>query len=90
MIHDLGERGASIPRNVFADAVKDHDRVVHGEADDREHGGDKESINLNVKERASNREEANRDDHVMQERDECRSSEAHVSESVGHPEHDPE
>ena len=64
------ERLADVPCAVFAHPVEHDDRVVDREADDREHGGDKEGINLNVEERASNREEANRDDHVMQERDE--------------------
>ena len=90
MIHDLGEWSARISSNVLSNAVKHHNRIVHGEADDREHGGDEERINLDIEERAGNGKEANCDDHVMQESDKCCCSESNVLESVGHPKHDPE
>ena len=59
-----------VARPVLADAVEDDDRVVHAEADDGQHRGDEQAVDLDVEERPQDREDPEDDDHVVEQRDE--------------------
>ena len=67
MVDNVGKRSTRVACEILAHPVKDDDRIVHREADDREHGSDEESINLYPEECSSNSEEANRHDDVVEE-----------------------
>ena len=57
-ISSNGSPDVALP--VLADAVEDDDRVVDGEADDGQHRGHEERVDLEVDERAQEREDARR------------------------------
>ena len=82
------ERLAHVAGPVLAHAVEDDDRVVHGEADDREHGRHEQGVDLEADERAQDREDADDDDDVVDERDDRGDAHAHVAEAVADPGHD--
>src|SRR2546425_10950042 len=69
VIDDRVERLAGVQPEVLADAVEDDDRVVDREADDREHGGDEEAVDLNVQEEAEESEDPEDDRRVVEQRD---------------------
>ena len=52
MVDDLVERLAGVADPVLADPVEHDDRVVHGEADDGQHRGHEQGVDLDVEERA--------------------------------------
>src|SRR5579884_2834420 len=66
VVDDDVERLPGPPRRVLAYSVEDDDRVVHGEADDRQHGRHEWRIDLDVEEGAQNREDAEHDEDVVQ------------------------
>ena len=72
MVDDLVEGLALVARPVLPDAVEDDDRVVHREADDGQHRGDEQAVDLDVEERPEDREDPEDDDHVVEQRDERR------------------
>ena len=72
-----GERLAGVARLVLADAVEDDDRVVDAEADDGQHRGHEQGVDLDVEERAEDREDADDDDDVVEQRDERGHAELH-------------
>ena len=55
---------------VLADAVEDHDRVVDAEADDGQHRGHEQGVDLERGRSAQDRERADDDDHVVEQRHE--------------------
>ena len=70
VVDDLGERLAGVAGTVLADPVEDDDRVVDAEADDGQHRGHEQGVDLDVEERPEDRERADDDDDVVDERDE--------------------
>ena len=52
VVHDLGERLAGVAGLVLADPVEDDDRVVDAEADDGQHRGHEQAVDLDAEERA--------------------------------------
>ena len=84
------ERLAGVAGLVLADAVEDHDRVVDAEADDGQHRGHEQGVDLDVEERPEDREDADDHDHVVEQRDERGHAELDVAEPVGDPEQDAE
>ena len=50
VVDDRVERLAGVPHPVLADAVEDHDRVVHAEADDGQHRGHEQGVDLQAEE----------------------------------------
>src|SRR6266545_7948668 len=71
-VDDGVERLAHVQLQVLADPVEDDDRVVHGEADDGEHGGHEEAVDLDPEEVSEDREEAEHEEGVVEERDDGR------------------
>ena len=63
-------------------AVEDHDRVVDAEADDGQHRGHEQGVDLEPEERAQDGEDADDDDHVVEQRDQRRHAEPDVAEPV--------
>ena len=88
MVDDGVERLAGVADAVLADAVEDHDRVVHGEADDGQHRGHEQGVDLQAEERAQDGEDADDHDDVVDQRDEGRGAHAEVAEAEGDPDHD--
>ena len=86
MVHDVAEWGTGVANQVLANAIKDHDGVVHREADDGQHGGHKEGIDLNACNGTGDRKEADRHDDVMEECHEGCHAEPQIAEAIGHPE----
>ena len=80
-----GERLAGVAGLVLADPVEDDDRVVDAEADDGQHRGHEQRVDLDAEERAEDREDADDDDDVVEQRDERRHAELDVAEAVGDP-----
>ena len=70
VVDDVLERLARVAHEVLADAVEDHDRVVHGEADDRQHRHDERRFDLDLgREQATqNREDAEHDQRIVHQR----------------------
>ena len=68
-----GERLAGVAGPVLADPVEHDDRVVDAEADDRQHRGHEQGVDLDPEERAEDREVPDDDDHVVEQRDERRA-----------------
>src|SRR5438445_8787499 len=58
VVDDGVERLARIELQVLTDAVEHDDRVVYREPDDREHGGHKEAVHLDLQEEPEDREDA--------------------------------
>ncbi len=77
VVDDLVERLAEVTRLVLADPIEHHDRVVDREADDRQHRGHEQRIDLDMEERAEDRERADHDDDVMEQRHERGHPELH-------------
>ena len=73
-VAELGERHAAIVAELLADAVEHDDRVVHGVADDREKRGDHDERHL----APAKREDRERDERVVRERDESAEAEAEL------------
>ena len=65
----VGERLAGVARLVLADPVEDDDRVVDAEADDGQHRGHEQGVDLDAEERPEDGEDADDDDHVVEQRD---------------------
>ncbi len=70
------ERGGLNPAtlrapDVLADAVEDNDGVMDTEADDGEHRGDEQRIDLEVKDAAQDRRDTKDDDDVVAEGNNC-------------------
>ena len=65
MVDDAAEALAGMAGAVLTDPVVDHDRVVDREADDRQHRGDEEAVDLEPEERPEDRERADDHDHVV-------------------------
>ena len=85
-----GERLAGVAAAVLAYPVEHDDRVVDREADDGQDRGDEQAVDLDPEERAQEREGADDDDDVVDERDERRDAHLHVPEAVRDPEQDPQ
>ena len=64
-----------VPDPVLADAVEDDDRVVDAEPDDRQQGGHEQGVELEAEEEAEDREQADDEDHVVEQRDDRRRAE---------------
>ena len=79
-----------VPGLVLADAVEHDDRVVDAEADDGQHRGHEQRVDLDVEERAEDGEHADDDDHVVEQRDQGGHAELDVAEPVGDPQQDPD
>jgi hypothetical protein len=81
VVDDVGERLPGVARLVLADAIEHDDRVVDAEADDGEHRGHEQSVDLDPEERAQDGEDADDDEDVVQQRDERRDAELDVMEA---------
>ena len=90
VVDDRGERLAGMAGAVLADPVVDDDRVVDREADDRQHRGDEEAVDLEPEERAEDGERADDHDDVVEQRHEGGRPEPEVAEAERHPEQDPD
>ena len=84
------ERLAGVAGPVLADPVEDDDRVVDAEADDGQHRGHEQGVDLDAEERPEDREDPDDDDHVVEQRDERGHAELHVAEPERDPEQDAE
>ena len=60
VVDDRGERLAGVAGLVLADPVEDDDRVVDGEADDGQHRGHEQGVDLDPEERPEDRERRRR------------------------------
>ena len=70
----MASNGSPAWRAVLADPVEDDDRVVDAEADDGQHRGHEQGVDLDVEERAEDGEHADDDDDVVEQRDERRDA----------------
>ena len=75
-------------RLVLANSVEHDDRVVHREADHREHCGHEQRIHLDAEEGPEDREGADDHDHVVQHRHKRGDAELHVTETERDPQQD--
>src|SRR3954447_2105140 len=88
VVDDPVERLAGVARAVLTDPVEHDDRVVHGEADDRQHRGHEQAVDLEPEERPEDRERADDDQDVVEERDQGADAHLEVAEAVRDPEQD--
>ena len=87
----IRSNGSPMWRARFSRTPVEHDdRVVDAEADDGQHRGHEQGIDLDPEERAQDRECADDDDHVVDQGDQRRRAEADVLEADGHPDDDPD
>ena len=70
------ERLARALRKILTNPVEDHDRIVHREADDGQHGSHEWRVHLDVQQLAQDREDAEHHQHVVQHRDHRSGAEA--------------
>ena len=88
MVDDRRERLAGVADAVLADAVEDDDRVVHREADDGQHRGHEQGIDLEPEERSADGEDADDHDDVVEQRGDGGHAHPEVVEAEGHPAED--
>ena len=87
----IAANGSPAWRALFSRIAVEHDdRVVDAEADDGQHRGHEQRVDLDVEERAEDGEDPDDDDDVVEQRDERGHAELDVAEPVGDPEQDPD